>query len=275
MSTAGQGGDPAQFLDRVIGIAEDAGRRIMEIHESGYTVRAKEDRSPLTAADLAAHATIAAGLREIAADLPLLSEESSGIPYARRRTWSRYWLVDPLDGTKEFITGSREFTVNIALIDDHEPVLGVVLAPALQLCFAAARGHGAFKREANGPAIPIRTRKTAPGRIVAAGSRSHGSELQDRFFRGLGPDTEVLALGSALKFCLVAEGRVDIYPRFGPTSEWDTAAAQCVVEEAGGMVTDLGLRPLRYNTGESFLNPHFLVVADPVFDWSAHLRDLG
>ena len=275
MSAMGQGGDPPQFLDRVIAIAEDAGRRIMEIHAAGYAVHAKEDQSPLTAADLAAHAAIVAGLTEIAADLPILSEESSGIPYSQRRTWSRYWLVDPLDGTKEFIAGSREFTVNIALIENHEPVLGVVLAPALQWCFAAARGHGAFKREAHGPAISMHTRKTAPGRFVAAGSRSHGSEIQDRFFKALGPETEVLSMGSALKFCLVAEGRVDIYPRFGPTSEWDTAAAQCVVQEAGGLVTDLHLAPLRYNTRESFLNPHFLVIADPAFDWRLYLKELA
>lgn len=272
MNMKGQGTDAAQFLDRVIAIAEDAGRRIMEIHGTGFAVRAKEDQSPLTAADLAAQATIAEGLLEIAAHVPLLSEESSGVPYDRRRMWSRYWLVDPLDGTKEFISGSREFTVNIALIEDHEPILGVVLAPALGLCYAAARGRGAFKRSNVGPAVALHTRKTEPGRFVVAGSRSHGSDLQDRFFKALGPGTEVLTMGSALKFCLVAEGRVDIYPRYGPTSEWDTAAAQCVVEEAGGTVTDLNLRPLRYNTRDSLLNPHFLVIADPAFDWNPYLQ---
>lgn len=271
MKTKGQGAEPAQLLDAAIGIAEEAGRRIMEIHSSGYAVQRKEDQSPLTAADLAAHTTIARGLQELTPDVPLLSEESSGIPYSRRRTWDRYWLVDPLDGTKEFISGSREFTVNIALIEDHAPVLGVVLVPAMNRCFAAATGRGAFVRNEGGPAVAIHARKTMRGKFIVAGSRSHGSELQERFFTALGPDTEVLSMGSALKFCLVAEGRVDIYPRFGPTSEWDTAAAQCVVEQAGGVVTDLRFEPLRYNTRESVLNPHFLVIADPAFDWRSYL----
>lgn len=273
MSTNGQCGAPAHWLDRVIGIAREAGRRIMEVHSAGFTVQKKSDHSPLTAADLAAHTAIAEGLRGLAPDIPLLSEESSGISFPRRREWNRYWLVDPLDGTKEFIGGSQDFTVNIALIENHAPLLGVVLVPATTRCFAAAPGRGAFVQDEGAPATAIRTRPTVRGKFTVAGSRSHGSEQQERFFAALGPGTEVMSMGSALKFCLVAEGRVDIYPRFGPTSEWDTAAAQCVVEQAGGIVTDLCFNPLRYNTRESLLNPHFLVIGDPSFDWRSYLPE--
>ena len=262
---------PGDYIEDVIRIAARASEEIVKIYNTGFTVENKEDDSPLTAADMAAHRTIMDGLRRLTPELPVLSEESSAIPFTTRSQWSCYWLVDPLDGTREFIKRNGEFTVNIALIDDHDPVMGVVYLPVTDVCYYAARGLGAFRLRPGGKPEQLETRATVTGQISAAGSRSHGSERQVRFFETLGPGTEIITAGSSLKFCLVAEGKVDIYPRFGPTSEWDTAAAQCIVEEAGGRVTDLQLQQLRYNCKDSLLNPEFLVIADPGFDWSSVL----
>lgn len=263
-----------ELLNAVITLAGEAGEQILTIYNTDFDVENKEDKSPLTAADLASHRTICDGLALLTPDLPILSEESSGIPYTTRKQWSRYWLVDPLDGTREFIKRNGEFTVNIALIDDHRPVLGVVYVPVTRLCYFATTGTGAFKQESDSDARQIHTRITKQGSFTVAGSRSHGSEQQTAFFTSLGNNTESIAIGSSLKFCLVAEGRVDIYPRFGPTSEWDTAAAQCIVEEAGGTVTNTLLQPLLYNTKESILNPSFLVIADQTFDWKPYLESI-
>ena len=262
---------PLPPLPEVVRIADAAGARIMAVYDTEFDVEHKHDESPLTAADLASHEAICDGLESLTPDLPVLSEESTGIDYAERRCWRRYWLVDPLDGTREFVKRNGEFTVNIALIDAGIPVLGVVGVPALGRCYFAARGQGAWRRTGDGPTSPIRTRRTSSGAFAVAGSRSHGSGEQERFFAALGANAEVVSMGSALKFCLVAEGRVDIYPRFGPTSEWDTAAAQCVVEEAGGLVTDTRFQPLRYNTRADCLNPHFLATGDPDFNWAPYL----
>jgi len=266
---------PESYLDGVMAVAARAAEEIVKIYETAFTVENKEDDSPLTAADMAAHHVILEGLRGLAPDIPVLSEESSEVPFATRSSWSRYWLVDPLDGTREFIKRNGEFTVNIALIEGHTPALGVVHIPVGGACYYAARGHGAWRLRPGGAPERLAVRKTQAGHITAAGSRSHGSERQRRFFEALGPGADIISAGSSLKFCLVAEGRVDIYPRFGPTSEWDTAAAQCVVEEAGGRVTDLQLQPLRYNEKESLLNPEFLVVGDPGFDWGGLLATAG
>jgi 3'(2'), 5'-bisphosphate nucleotidase len=262
---------PGDYIEDVIRIAARASEEIVKIYNTFFTVENKEDDSPLTTADMVAHRTIMDGLQQLTPELPVLSEESSSIPFATRSQWSCYWLVDPLDGTREFIKRNGEFTVNIALIDLHEPVMGVVYLPVSGACYYAARGPGAFRLQPDGKPEKLGTRTTLPGSISAAGSRSHGSERQVRFFEALGPGAEIITAGSSLKFCLVAEGKVDIYPRFGPTSEWDTAAAQCIVEEAGGSVTDLRLRPLRYNCKESLINPEFLVIGDPGFDWSSVL----
>jgi 3'(2'), 5'-bisphosphate nucleotidase len=241
-------------------IAREAGARILAIYEEVFEVQEKDDRSPLTEADLAAHRHILGALKELTPELPVLSEESDQIPWSVRAGWSTYWLVDPLDGTREFVKHNGEFTVNIALIHDQVPVLGVVHAPALGLCYRAARGLGAERSEQGGEPTPIRISRRRK-RPVVAGSRSHGSERMGAFLERLG-DHEFLPMGSSLKLCLVAEGRADIYPRLGPTSEWDTAAAQCIVTEAGGQVLDLQGQPLRCNTGESLLNPEFIVVGD-------------
>jgi 3'(2'), 5'-bisphosphate nucleotidase len=256
-------------------LARRAGEAIMDVYRQDFDVEVKADSSPLTAADLAAQKVIVAGLAQIDPSLPVVSEEASQLPWEQRRQWSRYWLVDPLDGTREFVKRNGEFTVNIALVENGRPVLGVVLAPVTEELFAAARGHGAWwqvQRDAEWERISTRALANPP---VAAGSRSHGGSSETALRRLLGEDYQLHPLGSSLKFCLIARGSADVYLRRGPTSEWDTAAAQSVLEEAGGAVLDLAGRPLHYNRGESLINPEFLAVGDAGIDWSARLRDAG
>jgi len=264
--------DVNALLEPVQALAADAGRRIVEIYATAFEVEHKDDKSPLTAADLASHETIVAGLQQLTPDIPVLSEESASIPYAERSQWARFWLVDPLDGTKEFIKRNGEFTVNIALIEGREPVLGVVYIPVTRICYCAARGVGAFKQEPGQTAQRITVASLADGPARVVGSRSHRGESLDAFLARLG-EHDMVSIGSSLKFCLVAEGRADIYPRLGPTSEWDTAAAQCVVEAAGGQVLAVNGERLAYNTKESLLNPHFLVIGDSHRDWLGYLPE--
>lgn len=259
-----------ELLNEVIAIAQEAGRAIMAVYEGDIAVSRKVDDSPLTQADLAANHVIAAGLAKLAPELPILSEESEALPFVERRTWQQYWLVDPLDGTREFIKRNGEFTVNIALILDHAPVLGVVYAPALDLLFFAAKGRGAFRQLGNKSPQPIRARAFDATQVTVAGSRSHAGERLLRFLSKMGPHM-LISMGSSLKICLVAEGRADVYPRLGPTSEWDTAAAQCVLEEAGGRIVDTKNRPFRYNAKESLLNPEFFAIGATDHDWSQYL----
>jgi 3'(2'), 5'-bisphosphate nucleotidase len=263
-----------ELLEGVMHIARAAAREILAIYATEFTASDKNDRSPLTAADTASHQLISRRLAALTPGTPILSEESADIPYSTRKKWDRYWLVDPLDGTREFIKRNGEFTINIALIERHAPVLGVVQVPARDICYYAARGVGAFKRENDRPPRQIKVKVTSAGSYVVAGSRSHGSDRQNAFIDRLEGKVELLNIGSSLKFCFVAEGLVDIYPRFGPTSEWDTAAAQCVVEQAGGVVVDTLFKPLRYNTGESLINPDFLAIADRDFDWRPYLKQI-
>ncbi|MCG5514715.1 MULTISPECIES: 3'(2'),5'-bisphosphate nucleotidase CysQ [unclassified Ectothiorhodospira] len=261
------------LLNNACRIAREAGAAIMAIYGEGFDVTEKADRTPLTEADMAAHRHIVQGLGELTPAIPILSEESNQIPFSERRQWSSYWLVDPLDGTREFIKRNGEFTVNIALIQDHEPVLGVVFCPALDLLYSAARGLGAHRRQpSTAAAEPIQVSRVQ--RIpVIAGSRSHGTERLQALLERVG-EHELISMGSSLKFCLVADGRADFYPRLGPTCEWDTAAAHCIVREAGGQVTDVQFEPLRYNTKDSLLNPEFLVIGDTDRDWSRYLEGL-
>ena len=260
-----------QLIEPVKKIAYEAGRRIMVVYEQGFSIEEKQDSTPLTEADLAAHEAIDAGLVELIPQLPVLSEESKPVSFSERSSWSRYWLVDPLDGTREFIKRNGEFTVNIALIDNHEPVLGVVYAPVVGSLYYAVRGMGAFKRAGLEEPVRIRVREKAPDKIVIAGSRSHPTPAFKEFVARL-DDYEIISMGSALKSCLVAEGAADIYARLGPTSEWDTAAAQCIVEEAGGRMTDTGMQPLRYNTKAELLNPHFIVFGDRSINWAEYIQ---
>ncbi|HHL40345.1 MAG TPA: 3'(2'),5'-bisphosphate nucleotidase [Deltaproteobacteria bacterium] len=246
----------------------------MEVYESGrFGVTSKDDErsSPLTLADLAANRVIIEGLSRLSPQLPVLSEECREVPYAERSRWERFWLVDPLDGTKEFLKRSDEFTVNIALVEGRSPVFGVVFAPARSLLYYGLRGRGAFRVSGAGRPEPIRTAPYEPGgpiRIVA--SRSHRSAGLDAFLQRLG-DVRALSIGSSLKFCLVAEGSAHLYPRLGPTMEWDTAAAQAVVEAAGGLVTDLARRPLACNK-PNLLNPSFMASGVPSPPWWDHVE---
>lgn len=259
-----------ELIDDIIQLSVVAGQRIMEVYDTDFDVSHKDDDSPLTAADMAAHNTIIEGLNRLTPELPVLSEESTEIPFTERSSWQRYWLVDPLDGTREFVKRNGEFTVNIALIDNHKSVLGVVYTPVTGVTYYAARGTGAFKQTPGNEAVNIRTRRKPADSTIIAGSRSHRGDSLNAFLERIG-EYDIISMGSSLKSCLVAEGLADIYPRLGPTSEWDTAAAQCVVEEAGGILTTTDMQPLRYNTKESILNPHFLVIGDRDFDWGQFL----
>lgn len=262
--------DLKTLLEPVIKIAYQAGKQIMEIYDQDFSVEHKTDKTPVTEADMAAHHVIDEGLAALTPELPILSEESKPTSYAERSRWQRYWLIDPLDGTREFIKRNGEFTVNIALIENHEPVIGVVYAPVVGVLYYAARGQGAFKQSSLDKPEPIHVRNKCRDKVIVAGSRSHQSEEFKSFVAKLS-DYEIISMGSALKSCLVAEGTADLYARLGPTSEWDTAAAQCVVEEAGGLLTETNMQPLRYNTKESLLNPHFFVFGDKSIDWSQYL----
>jgi 3'(2'), 5'-bisphosphate nucleotidase len=259
-------------LDAVRDIARAAGAAIMEIYAGEFEVELKDDRSPLTAADKAAHARIVSGLEALEPALPVLSEESGADVFAERRNWPRYWLVDPLDGTKEFIKRNGEFTVNIALIDDHAAVLGVVYAPVLDTMYSGVTGVGAWRQTGTDAAQPISVTQPAATPVRVVGSRSHGNPALDDYVRALGPH-EMQAMGSSLKICLVAAGDADVYPRFGPTSEWDTAAAHAVLESAGGSMMDMQGGPLSYNARDELLNPHFIACGDRGRDWIPKPRE--
>lgn len=250
-------------LDAVVSLAEKAGLAIMALYNGEELgVRLKEDVSPVTLADLAAHRVILAGLQELTPLVPILSEESEGISYSDRRNWNQYWLVDPLDGTKEYIKRNGEFTVNIALIVDCKPLLGVVHAPALGRTYSAVQGQGAFRQESSSETPShIAVRRNPDETLKVVVSRSHPGKEAEAFLRTLGT-YDAVEIGSSLKFCLVAEGSADLYPRFGPTREWDTAAGHCVLVSAGGQVTDLQGQPLRYNKPD-LLNPPFMARGFP------------
>lgn len=260
------------LLQQIAAIARDAAEAILVVYGQDFEVERKQDHSPVTAADLAAQRVITAGLAELDDVLPVISEEARAAPWSQRREWQRYWLVDPLDGTREFIKRNGEFTVNIALIENHEPVLGVVLAPVTGELYVAARGEGAWlQRRADAGWQRIGTRDL-PEPATVAGSRSHGASGVALLQQLIGDGYQSLPMGSSLKFCLVARGDADVYLRRGATSEWDTAAAQSVLEEAGGAVLDLAGAPLRYNRGDSLLNPEFIAVGDASVDWKARLE---
>jgi 3'(2'), 5'-bisphosphate nucleotidase len=259
--------DLATLLPEVRKLVAAAGTAILEVYAGAHDVEYKSDDSPITRADRAAHEILAAGLRRLSPEIPVLSEESADEHAIEvRRHWRELWLVDPLDGTKEFISRNGEFTVNVALVRDHRPVLGVVAAPVLGLTYFGAEGIGAFVAQEGEPDRALRVRQPAARPLVVVGSRSHRGDSLDGVLGRLGPH-EMRPMGSSLKFCLVAEGTADFYPRLGPTSEWDTAAAQAVVEAAGGAVTTLDGKPLRYNERDTLLNPHFLAFGDPSRDW--------
>lgn len=233
----------------VVDLAVKAGAAIQEIYDrsEGVVIERKADNSPLTVADRASHRVIAEGLASLHSRIPVLSEEGKEIPFSTRRGWNEYWLVDPLDGTKEFISRNGEFTVNIALMRNAEPVAGVVYAPALNRLYFAVRGEGAYLRDGDGDTVAIRADGAPSTGVVAAQSRSHASEEELAFLKPFGVE-RTIQIGSSLKFCMIAEGKAHLYPRFGPMMEWDTAAGHAMVVEAGGTVRAWKGGPLRYNT---------------------------
>ena len=261
----------AQLLDAVERLSVAAGDAIEEVYAKvDPQVTYKKDDSPLTAADLASHKVLVAGLAELTPDIPILSEEGRDLPWETRRAWTRFWLVDPLDGTKEFIKRNGEFTVNVALVENGVPILGIVHSPILDRTYGAAQGEGAWRRDSgpdgDGERQPIRVSTDAATeglRVVA--SRSHAGEELTAFLEAL-PPHELVSMGSSLKLVLVADGSADIYPRIGPTMEWDTGAAHAVVLEAGGEVVNVDGEPLRYNK-ENLLNPYFLVLGERSVPW--------
>jgi 3'(2'), 5'-bisphosphate nucleotidase len=270
------------LLNQVIELCRQAGDAIMEVYESseGIEVKTKADDSPLTKADLAAHAILEPALAKLLDGAPVLSEEGEIPDFKVRKKWQQYWIIDPLDGTKEFIKRSGEFTVNVAFISDGKPILGVVYVPVTGVTYAGGSTLGAFKID-DGNTHPIKVRSIAscrqqsiPVSIVA--SRNHGAEavttLLNNISKQLGPATTT-NMGSSLKLCLIAEGVADLYPRLAPTCEWDTAAAQAVVEAAGGIVLDDQMNILRYNQKDSLLNPYFYVIGDKDFDWPGLLKN--
>ena len=260
-----------------VNIARDAGAAILTIYDSGFKVEEKEDKSPLTDADLASHNLILKRLAELTPEIPILSEESAKLPFEERASWQTYWLVDPLDGTREFVKRNGEFTVNIALIHQHQSIIGVINVPVLDVDYYAWKDGGCYKTEKKSEAVKITVKKLDGGKLSVAGSRSHGSEMMQQYMAklaaGNGGELETLSMGSSLKFCLVAEGRADLYPRLGLTSEWDTAAAHCIVTEADGYITKIDMSPLEYNTKDSLLNPFFFVFGDNSRDWSQYLEE--
>lgn len=260
--------DFCRHLDTVRAISVEAGVRILDVYRRDFSVAHKADDSPLTEADRAAHELIVARLAALTPDVPILSEESAPADYAARLAWQRFWLVDPLDGTKEFVSRNGEFTVNIALIEHGQPVLGVVHVPVRAETYSACRDAGAFLDRA-GTIEPIRARRFSGTHATVVASRSHAGKETTAFLDSLGGH-DVVSMGSSLKFCLVAAGAADVYPRLGPTMEWDTAAAQCVVEQAGGRVTDTQGRALVYNKPDLH-NPWFIVSGAGDYDWTRHV----
>ncbi len=250
----------------ILNLVLEAGKEVLEIYNRGFEVKYKEDKTPLTEADRISHQIITEGLQKLTPNIPIISEEGQGIPYTERKNFNKLWLVDPLDGTKEFINKRDEFTLNVALVVEGEPVLGVVYAPAKNVIYFAEKGKGAFKGKLlKGEVfeitkLPLRSGFYQPLRVIA--SRSHRDKETERFIQRLSQSfmVETTSAGSSLKFCLLAEGNADVYPRFGPTMEWDTAAGHAVLKEVGGFVYSLeNLEELRYNK-ESLKNEAFVAV---------------
>ena len=245
-------------IQDIVTLAKEAGNAIMQVYKQDFEVEYKQDSSPLTLADKKANDIIEDGLNQLSVNFPILSEEGKEISYEDRKHWEYFWLVDPLDGTKEFVKKNDEFTVNIALIHKDTPILGVVYAPALDVCYWAKQGEGAFK---DGQKLPLKMADQRNTYKIVA-SRSHMSDETQAFIDAIDTqkEKELISIGSSLKICLVAEGEADIYPRLGPTMEWDTGAAHAIVNESGGQLNDQkNNNVLKYNTSEKLLNNYFVV----------------
>jgi 3'(2'), 5'-bisphosphate nucleotidase len=245
----------SSFLPDIIKVADEASDKVLEIYKTDFSVGYKADESPITEADLASHQVIVDGLRDLTPEIPVLSEEGTDIPWKDRKQWHRFWLIDPIDGTKDFTQRTGEFTVNIALIEDGQPVLGVVTAPALNEAYWGAIGEGAFKRDSDGKIHKISVTEPKETVLVVA-SKNHLNDETKAFINKF-DSHELVQAGSSLKFCRIAEGQAHIYPRLGPTCEWDTGAAHAVLAAAGGKVETLDGEPLKYGK-EDVLNPFFV-----------------
>jgi 3'(2'), 5'-bisphosphate nucleotidase len=254
-----------ELVSQVCDLATQAGEIVMRFYRNGADVTFKADASPLTAADEASHDFLMKSLLDLLPDAPVVSEESDGVTDRSVDHANLFWLVDPLDGTKEFVKKTNEFTVNVALIKDRLPVLGVVHAPALSLTYYGVRDSGAWRHAGREQPMSIRTRGAGSSQLGVVASKDHAGPLVSAMLARL-TNPQLRSMGSSLKFCLVAEGKADIYLRDLPTMEWDTAAAQCIVEAAGGGVYSLDGVPLRY--GKSGLkNPAIMTVGDSRLDW--------
>ncbi|MDG1205708.1 MAG: 3'(2'),5'-bisphosphate nucleotidase CysQ [Pseudomonadales bacterium] len=269
-----------QLAEGLSKICRQAGKAILEVYNrSDFGVQTKSDNSPLTEADLAAHHIIVDGLADLVSDVPTLSEESDKISFKTRSRWNRYFLVDPLDGTKEFINRNGEFTVNIALIENHVPIMGAVYVPVKDVLYIGinvGEDRQAYKID-KGRKTLLATRSMTSSAVTVVASRRHGSEEMERCMALLNEnfDVDTKNVGSSLKFCQIAEGGADLYPRLAPTSEWDTGAAQAVVTAAGGLVVDDSFAELQYNTKENILNPFFFVIADTDYPWQKLLSNIS
>lgn len=270
---------PHPLLAPVIELCRQAGQVILPFWRAGVEVTVKSDDSPVTAADLAAHELLVAGLKALDPGIHILSEEDANIPLSERRQWQRWWLVDPLDGTKEFIAGSEEFTVNVALIENGRVVFGVVSMPTNNRCYFGGAGLGAWRSEdaQHLASIQVRNQPGAGEAFTVVASRRHSSPEQQKLLAGLSDvvgEMQLTNIGSSLKFCLLAEGAADCYPRLAPTSQWDTAAAQGVVEGAGGVVVNLDGTTFDYPARETLLNSFFLALPGEA-TWRGALLDLA
>ncbi len=267
--------DVSQHINAVIDIARSAGQLILDIYEKKeYQAFTKSDETPVTSADIAAHKFIVEQLAELTPDIPVLSEEDADISLEKRSQWSRYWLVDPLDGTQEFIARSGDFATIIALVENHKPIMGVVYGPVSGVTYYAYQGKGAWKIPDMHESVRINSHKH-DGRsspiAIAISRRQDINRITSRMSSAWNYD--LVPLGSAaLKACLVAEGAVDCYLRLGPTGEWDTAATQCIVEEAGGRILSTQLEPLSYNERDTLENPNFIVLGDESLPWNEILK---
>ena len=258
---------PSRFLETVVALAIKAGDQVLKIYASNFRVGLNPDNIPLTDANVISHHWLTEGLEALGGGFPVLSALSALPSYADRSQWETYWLVDPLDGTDEFIQHRDEFTINIALIHQNKAVLGVIYAPTRQTCYFAAEGCGAFQRIGDGEPTEIQVRMQAPQAIQVVGSRLHAEPGMEVYLNRLG-EYQFTPAGSALKFCQVATGEADLYPRIASSFEWNTAAAQCIVEAAGGSVTDLQGKPLLYNAKPSLENPFLLAYGDKTRHWT-------
>ncbi len=251
------------LIDPLLELVQAAGQATLPYWQADVAVETKADESPVTAADMAAHHVLAAGLAALDSSIPVLSEEDCAIALAQRQQWTRWWLVDPLDGTKEFISGSAEYTVNVALIEHGQVVFGVVGVPVTGAIYYGGAALGAFCRDADGAVRTLHMRSAPQDELAVVASKRHSSAEQEALLQRLAqnfPALRLVNVGSSLKFCQMAEGAADLYPRLAPTSQWDTAAAQGVLEGAGGQVLNLQGQPLSYVAQESYLNPFFVAL---------------